>query len=288
MTKNALVLGGRTGMLGQALVRVLQENDWHVHTLGREDGDILNPTFLEETVCKHSPSHIFNAIAWTNVDKAEEQENLACTLNRALPTSLAQLVKGSTTRLIHYSTDFVFSGNTDTYYTEEQTTDPLSVYGRSKLAGEKGIIDMAPDNSCILRTAWLFGPGRKNFITTILDACHKKDHLTVVHDQIGSPTYTLDLAQWSMLAAEQHLTGVFHAVNGGQASWCELACEAISLAGAPCRLEPITSAEWPQAATRPAFSVLNTKKLTTALGITPRPWLQALRDYIFSEYLNTQ
>ena len=286
MKGKALVLGGRTGLLGQALRRVLTGHQWEVATLGREDGDLLNPDFLESAVNAAAPDLIFNTVAWTQVDAAEDESAAAMQINRALPAHLARLVKGTARHLVHYSTDFVFSGNRRHAYTEEDPTDPSCVYGSTKLAGERAVLETAPANACVLRTAWLFGPGRRNFISAILDACHKRDTITVVHDQIGSPTYSMDLALWSMLLAEKKATGVFHAVNGGRASWCELACEAVSLAEAPCRVDPISSAQWPQKAQRPGFSVLNTARLTATIGLTPRPWPQALRDYLFTEYLN--
>ncbi len=286
MEKRALIFGGRTGLLGQALTRTLLAHQWNISCVGRKDGDILDANFIEKSIQKFRPTHVFNAIAWTNVDLAESEERDAYVLNRALPACLAQVVKPSSIHLIHYSTDFVFSGNKKNCYVEDDSPDPISVYGLSKLAGEQAILSLAPENSCILRTAWLFGPGRSNFVSKILDACHEKDHISVVHDQIGSPTYSMDLAFWSMHVAEKKLTGVYHAVNEGRASWCDLACEAQSLTEAPCRINPISSDEWPQKAKRPAFSTLNNTKLAEAIGITPRPWPQALRDYIFSEYLN--
>ncbi len=286
MKKKALVFGGRTGLLGQALMRTLMSHGWHVEALGRSDGDLLDINFIERTLDRFCPNYIFNTTAWTQVDNAEDNERNAFVWNRALPASLAQIVKSRSLHLIHYSTDFVFPGTHSQCYTEESSTSPSSVYGRTKLAGEQAIMEIAPEYCCVLRTAWLFGPGRKNFISSILDACYANEEISVVHDQIGSPTYSMDLASWSMLAAEKNLTGIFHAVNSGRASWCELACEAISIAEAPCRVNPISSSEWEQKATRPAFSVLDTSKLSEALNINPRPWPQALRDYIFSEYLN--
>jgi dTDP-4-dehydrorhamnose reductase len=136
-----------------------------------------------------------------------------------------------------------------------------------------------------MRTAWLFGPGRKNFVSTILNACRKRDSIDVVHDQVGSPTYTRDLAQWSLKLAELEAGGIFHAVNGGQASWCDLACEAINLAEAQCRVQPISSAQWPQKAKRPHFSVLDASRLAQVTGAAPRPWPLALREYLYREYL---
>lgn len=285
MTSIALVLGGQTGLVGQALVHALTKQGQTVHTLGRENGDILNHDFLRAQLDRIKPDVVYNTVGFTQVDKAEECKAEALLLNRTLPDTLGRLVKNTSTHLVHYSTDFVFAGTKSSPYVETDPTRPMSVYGMTKLEGEQALEQLALGNCCIIRTAWLFGPGRKNFITTIIDACNKKDTISVVHDQTGSPTYTPDLAQWSILLAQKKATGIFHAVNGGRASWCELACEAVGLSERHCRVEAISAAQWPQAATRPAFSVLNTDKLAETIGIRPRPWPQALRDYIYSAHL---
>ena len=282
----ALVLGGATGLLGQALTQVLKAREWEVATLGRENGDLQDMTFLQSAIAQSQADVVFNTVAWTAVDDAEDHKDEACQLNRALPATIARCVKAQNAGFfVQFSTDFIFSGSGDTPWTEEDKPQPASVYARTKLEGEKIVQEILPERSCIVRTAWLFGPGRKNFVDTILAACKRRDSINVVHDQTGSPTYTLDLAHWSAALAEKRATGIWHAVNGGQASWCELACEAVSLAGASCRVVPIDSAEWPQKARRPVFSVLDNSKLGAFLGKPPRPWPQALRDYIFSEYL---
>lgn len=287
MASIALVLGGRTGLVGQALVRTLTKQGQTVHSLGREDGDMLDHDFLSAQLDRIQPDVVYNTVGFTQVDKAEECKTEAMLLNRTLPNTLGRLIKNTSTHLVHYSTDFVFAGTKSTPYVETDPTKPMSVYGASKLEGEKALEQLELDNCCILRTAWLFGPGRGNFITAILEACRKKDTISVIHDHIGCPTYSLDLAHWSMLLAEKKATGIFHAVNGGRASWCELACEAVTLSERNCRVEAIAAAQWPQAAARPAFSVLNTDKLSEAIGIKPRPWPQALRDYIYTEYLKS-
>lgn len=281
----ALVLGGATGLLGQALVQVLKVRHWDIETLGRQDGDLFNLDFLEQRLKKADADVIFNTIAYTQVDAAEDHPEEALQMNRILPDALARLVKSlSHGFLVHYSTDFVFAGERQKPWTETDIAKPASVYGRTKLSGEKAVQDVLPDSSAVIRTAWLFGPGRKNFVSTILEACQKRDRINVVHDQIGSPTYTIDLAEWSLQIAMQKAAGLWHAVNGGHASWCELAAEAIALTEGPCKLEPITSKEWPQKVVRPNYSVLDTEKLSALLGKKPRPWPQALRDYLFAYY----
>ncbi|MBQ9406229.1 MAG: dTDP-4-dehydrorhamnose reductase [Desulfovibrio sp.] len=284
----ALILGGDTGLLGQALTMVLDKSNWNVETLGRRNGNLLDPQFLQASLEKISPDVVFNAVAWTAVDDAEDHPEEAGILNRTLPHSLARILSKSKTFLVHISTDFVFSGAGYTPHKEEDEPQPTSVYGRTKLEGEKAVLALIPERSCIVRTAWLFGPGRKNFVDTIISACKHRDTIKVVHDQTGSPTYTLDLAHWCRVIAEKRASGIWHAVNSGQASWCELACEAVSLAGASCRVEPIATSEWPQKAKRPVFSVLDNGKLAALIGKPPRPWTQALREYIFSTYLPAQ
>ena len=283
----ALVLGGATGMLGQALVCAARANGWNVCTLGREDGPVTDPAFLENALSRLNPDYIFNGIAYTAVDQAESEKEKACALNRAFPALLGGMTRGSRAHLIHYSTDFVFNGKKRTPYVEEDPTDPLNVYGASKLAGEQALTALDMPNCCVVRTAWLFGPGRRNFVSVMLDLARRentKAAITVVHDQVGSPTYTGDLAAISMALAVKRASGIILAVNAGQASWCELASEAIELLKPDVRVHPIPSEQWPQKAKRPAYSVLSTARLTALTGISPRPWPQALRDYIFGMY----
>lgn len=142
-------------------------------------------------------------------------------------------------------------------------------------------------NCCVVRTAWLFGPGRRNFVSVMLDMARDEDTkrtITVVHDQVGSPTYTVDLAAMSLALAVKRASGIVHAVNTGQASWCELASEAVGLVKPDARIQPISSGQWPQKARRPSYSVLSTARLTELTGMVPRPWPQALRDYVFGMY----
>lgn len=284
----ALVLGGNGGLLGQALVKVLQAHGWEVHATSRKDFDHLDSDRLENAIYQAAPQVVFNTIAYTQVDNAEEEPEKALEVNRSLPASLGRLSVSSGFKLIHYSTDFVFNGQKTKPYLTTDPTDPQCVYGRSKLEGEQALAALALENCCIVRTAWLFGPGRKNFITTILRLCEERKEVKVVFDQIGSPTYTVDLAHYSLKLAEKALSGeasgIYHLVNSGQASWCELASEAVRLAQCECRVLPILSADFPQKAVRPAYSVLDPSRFTELTGITPRPWLKALGDYLYSDF----
>jgi len=279
----ALVLGGKTGLLGQALTTVLTDENWTVFTPGREDLNLFDPEEIASFVDQNEISHIFNTVAYTKVDQAEDERNLAYELNKKLPTLLGNIARERDIYLIHYSTDFVFDGQKNTPYTTKDKTNPLSVYGQSKLEGEKSLLDNSWNKLIIIRTAWLFGPGKSNFVAKILDLAQNRETLDVVHDQVGSPTYTLDLAKYSLKLIKNAGHGLYHLTNSGQASWCELASEAIKCAGLHCRVNPITSSEYPQKAVRPPYSVLDCSKFTEITGIKPRSWIQALRDYIFRD-----
>lgn len=276
-----LILGGLTGMLGQALFREAQARGWQTHALGSHDGSILDYEFMEKRIADIAPDYIFNALAYTAVDEAELRPEQAMALNRFFPSMLGKIVSGSTAHLIHYSTDYVFSGKKGSPYTEDDSPMPLNVYGASKLAGENLLLGMGLGNCCIIRTAWLYGPGKRNFISAILEKAASSAQLTVVHDQVGSPTYTVDLAQISLTLAALRYNGLLHVANSGHASWNELASEAVAQSNYSTVVQPITSSEWPQRAKRPAYSVLATSRLTRVADIHPRPWRQALRDYLY-------
>lgn len=277
----ALILGGR-GLLGQALEAELTLRGYEVRKLEREDLPLHDPEVLSRHVQDEEASVIFNTVAWTQVDAAEEHPDEAMLVNRGLPDLLGRIVRDKPMHLVHFSTDFVFDGTKGASYTEDDPTGPQCVYGRTKLAGEQALLKLNLPNCTIVRTAWLFGPGKKNFVSTMLTLSETRDRLTVVHDQVGSPTYTPDLAAGAVNLAECRASGVFHVVNSGKASWCELAAEAVRLANRPTVVSAISSDEWPQAAKRPAWSVLDTAKYTAVTGKTLRPWVQALREYIFS------
>jgi len=279
-TRRAIVLGGINGLLGRPLTAALERAGFSVWPAGRSAFDPCDPAAVDKAIATFRPSHLFNTVAYTAVDKAEDEPDAAYRLNRDLPALLAKACHRAGVRLVHYSTDFVFDGAKNAPYREDDATHPESVYGASKLAGEEAILEAGLSDSQILRTAWLFGPGKKNFVTTILGLAKGRPEITVVADQIGSPTFTLDLAAWSAAVAVTPANGIIHAVGGGQASWCELAEAAVIAANLPCRVRPIPSGAYPQKAKRPSYSVLDTGKLARAIGRTPRPWREAVRDYV--------
>lgn len=284
--KKAIILGGKTGLLGQTLTEKLQSQKITTIPLSRNDFDPLNEESLTALLEREEPDLIFNTIAYTMVDQAEDEENNAHRLNTTFPATLGRLAKKHSCKLIHFSTDFVFDGKNDSPYTEIDTTNPQSIYGSTKLAGEEQLLELDYDNILIIRTAWLFGPYKTNFVHKILNFARERESLTIVHDQSGSPTYTPDLAEYTIELLKKEATGIYNVVNSGKASWCELATEAINCSAINCRVDPVPTSAYPTKAMRPPYSVLDTSKLTELTGITPRPWVQALRDYIYNDLKN--
>lgn len=285
--KTAMVLGGNGGLLGRELVKVLEKAGWSVVATGRGDFDHLSVQSLSEAIARANPNLIINTIAYTQVDLAEDEPEQAAVVNSRLPATLGRIVKNTAIKLVHYSTDFVFDGLKKQPYLHDDMTAPKSVYGKTKLAGEQALLSLELDNCCIVRTAWLFGHGKKNFVSTILGLAANRKELSIVADQIGSPTYTVDLAMYSLKLIDKLMIGeacgVYHLANSGQASWCELATEAVRLVQSPCKIRPIKSEEYPQKAPRPAYSVLSLSRFTALTGVTPRPWLTALTDFLHIE-----
>lgn len=283
-------------MLGMALVRVLEEAGIAVQATGRPGtGCVLSSdsTDIVHELCdmlqEAEADVVFNTWAYTQVDDAQDHPEAAHFVNATLAALPGEAIgrQKKQPHLVHYSTDFVFDCAAGRPCTEQDRPAPASVYGTSKLAGEELLLKQLSDKGLhslqIIRTAWLFGPGKKNFVRTMLDLCTRQKELRVVDDQTGSPTYTPDLAAYSLALVRHGSSGVFHIVNSGSATWCELAREAVAQTAASCIVRGIASHEYPQKAKRPAFSVLDTTKFTTATGITPRHWTEAVCDYVHTQ-----
>lgn len=288
MNRRVAVLGGRTGLLGVPLTKAFESGGFEARPVGRADFDVCDPAAMGAFLDEYRPDWLVNAVAYTAVDKAEDEPQEAARLNKALPATLGRLCADRGVGLFHYSTDFVFDGKKNTPYTEDDEVAPLCAYGQSKLDGEKALRALNLPRLIIARVAWLFGPGKKNFVHTILNLARQRPELKVVHDQIGSPSYTLDLAAYSVALVKAGAPGLYHLADAGRASWCELASEAVSAAGLECQVLPITSAEYPLKAARPAYSVLDTGKFARVTGVSPRPWVQALREYVYSLELEVE
>ncbi|QGY40963.1 dTDP-4-dehydrorhamnose reductase [Pseudodesulfovibrio cashew] len=281
--KTIAVLGGKTGLLGQALVKALTAAKAKPKPLSSKDCDIVDPGSVERVLNKIDPDVLINAAAYTQVDLAEEQEEVAFALNATAPPLLAAAAARRGIPFLHYSTDFVFSGNRTTPYTVYDNPGAFSVYGISKAEGEKNLIALGYDGTLIIRTSWLFGPDKMNFVKKIITLATERNTLKVVDDQTGSPSYTPDVAANSIKLLEKDATGIFHLANSGTATWFDLASEAVRLAGLPCTVEPIPTSGYPTPAVRPAYSVLDLTRFIQTTGETPRHWKDALKEYINQE-----
>lgn len=274
-----ILVSGSKGMLGTDLVRVLEP----AHTVIGVDLDELDITdrdAVEDRLASLAPDVLINAAAYTDVDKSEEQKDLALRVNADGAANLALGCRAAQARMIHVSTDYVFDGREQRPYSEEDRPNPLGAYGRSKWEGEKRIKEILPE-VCLVRTAWLYGKAGKNFVKAILAQAEKTSRLRVVDDQRGSPTYTLDLALALRGAAEKGLQGTYHVTNQGACSWLEFAEKILELAGKKgVEVDPITTEELGRPAPRPANSVLDCGRFEKATGMKLRRWEVALKDYL--------
>ena len=284
-TKPRILLTGSNGQVGRALQQTLaqlgQVMAFDHHALDLADRDAICKTVRE---CR--PELIINAAAYTAVDRAETEADLAMAVNGVAPGVLAEEAKRLGARLVHYSTDYVFDGSKPTPYTEADTPNPLNVYGKTKLAGEEAIRATGAAHH-ILRTSWVYAAEGANFLNTILRLANERPELRIVDDQTGAPTWARAIADLTaqILAAglrgEDPRHGLYHLTATGAVTWFGFAqailAEVQKIPGrAVPRLIPITTAEYPLPARRPANSRLDTSRLTETFGIRPAPWQEML------------
>jgi dTDP-4-dehydrorhamnose reductase len=242
--------------------------------------DITDATAVREAVLSLRPRTIFNLAAWTNVDAAEARPDDARRLNAEAPQILAQAAAEVGAMIVHISTDFIFDGANPGLYVEDDPPSPASVYGRTKAEGEALVRAAAPDRHLVVRTAWLYGAGGRNFVLAILGAARKGGPLKVVADQAGCPTWTEDLAEALLALVEKDARGTFHACGAGEATRWEQAVEIVRAVGLSVEIEKVTTTPQPGIAPRPAHAVLATDKLTRATGYRFPPWAESVRAYV--------
>lgn len=264
------VVLGASGQLGSELRRILPDGAVFADESRIDFTDIDR---LDAAIREMKPSLLINAAAYTAVDKAESERELAFKVNCTAPRCLAELATEMKFKFIHVSTDYVFNGQSAAPYEEFQDTDPLNVYGESKAEGENAVMEACPD-SLIVRTSWVYSASGKNFIKTVLRMAADKKGMNVVNDQIGSPTWAADLAKILILGKE--LKGIFHYTNEGVASWYDVACAVKYLRKLDFPLLPIQSDDYPTPARRPRMSLLNKAKIKNSLGIQIPHWMESL------------
>jgi dTDP-4-dehydrorhamnose reductase len=256
-----LLVTGAKGMLGQAVVAEATARGHDVDARGRDALDITDLDAVRATLAERRPDVVLNCAAWTDVDGAETEEEAARAINAVGPGHLATAAEAAGAFLVHVSTDYVFDGSSKRgeAWVESDPVAPLGAYGRTKLEGEQRIA-AAGDGHAIVRTAWLFGPGGRNFVDTMRRLGAERDELQVVADQVGCPTYTGHLAEALLEIAERRAAGIHHAAGGGACSWFDLALATFDATGTRVRVTPVTTDAFPRPAARPAWSVLGSER----------------------------
>jgi dTDP-4-dehydrorhamnose reductase len=266
-------------MLGHDLLTEL-ESRHEVTGMDIDKIDIVSAVQCREAVDENSPDIVINAAAYTNVDGCEKAKDECFAVNAEAVKNIAEACRGKNICIVHFSTDYVFDGNGTEPYKEDHPCKPINTYGASKLTGELYLQDLAK-KYILIRTAWLYGKNGKNFVQTIMEKARTIGRLEVVDDQIGSPTYTKDLASAVSLLIDIKATGVFHITNRGSCNWYQFAVKILQESGITgVDVTPIKSDKLVRDASRPVYSVLSTQKFIQTTGKTMQPWQLALQDYL--------
>ena len=273
-----ILITGSNGMLGNDLIEVLKDNHELILTTSKSL-DITDKNHVIDFICENKPDIVINSAAYTNVDGCEENQETACMINGEGVKNLALGCSKINCPLVHISTDYVFKGESTVPWIEDDETGPISIYGKSKLKGEEAILEIL-DKFFIIRTAWLYGINGGNFPKTMLELAKNHSEITVVYDEVGTPTYTLDLAEAISQLIETDYYGIYHITNSGSCSWCEFAKYIFEVAEKDVKVIPVTASEFARPAPRPHYSVLENKKWVDN-GFKPlRNYKEAVKEYI--------
>lgn len=276
--KQKILVTGANGQLGKEL-RQLAENypGYEFVFLGREDLPIHHFEMLRHYFGLYHPAFLINCAAYTAVDRAESEKDIAFQVNGEAVGVMAAVCKQFATKLIHISTDYVFDGKASQPYKESDAVNPQSVYGTSKLEGERQALLYNPE-TLIIRTSWVYSEYGKNFVKTMLKLMAEKDVIQVVNDQFGSPTYAADLATviLHIIGSYKWEPGIYHYSNEGVISWFDFATEIAKYTGRNCKVNPIPTSAYPTPAKRPGWSVLDHQKIMEVYEIAARPWKESL------------
>lgn len=273
-----ILITGSNGMLGHDLIEVLKDNHELILTTSKTL-DITDKNHVVEFICENRPDIVINSAAYTNVDGCEENKETAYNINGEGVRNLALGCSKVDCPLVHISTDYVFNGENTRPWVEDDEIGPISVYGKSKLKGEEAILEIL-DKFFIIRTAWLYGINGGNFPKTMLELAKNHSEITVVYDEVGTPTYTPDLAKAISQLIETNYYGIYHITNSGSCSWCEFARYIFEIADKDVKVIPVTASEFARPAPRPHYSVLENKKWIEN-GFEPlRSYKDAIKEYI--------
>lgn len=274
-----IVVTGAKGQLGTDLVHLLADRGYEVYGYGREELDITNFDQVKQVIAEVRPDVVIHAAAYTKVDLAESEPDKAFLINAYGTRNVAVSSEAVEAKLVYISTDYVFDGTANVPYNEFAPTNPISVYGKSKLAGEQFVRDLH-SKFFIMRTSWVYGKNGNNFVNTMLKLAEERDELIVVHDQVGCPTYTVDLANCILELIQTEKYGIYHVSNSGYCSWYEFAKAIFEEARIEVKVNPCTTEDFPRPAPRPAYSVFEHMALKLNGFSEMREWREALKEFI--------
>jgi dTDP-4-dehydrorhamnose reductase len=274
-----ILITGAKGQLAREFQTALENYDYTVVALDKESLDISDLNVVTEAFSKYNPDIILNCAAYNFVDKAEKDFDTAYKVNAAGVRNLAFVCKKNNALLVHYSTDYIFNGTKEDFYTEEDEPDPISNYGKSKLLGEE-LLKEETNKFLLFRVSWVFGEGKQNFLYKLSELAKKNMVLKIVCDQISVPTFTKDIVTLTMLAIEKGLRGVYHLTNSGYASRYEVARYFIERLGRDNLILPVNSDYFPSPAKRPYFSAMSNLKLSKNLDVNIPDWKMGIDRYI--------
>jgi len=283
-----ILVTGKSGQLGRSIQKLVNtdtkignnQSSNEFIFVGREELDLSNNSSIINYFDNHDKFDIvINSAAYTTVDKAEDEQELANQVNHLAVKQLAEIVKAQKAKLIHISTDYVFDGESDKAYVETDETSPINAYGKTKLAGEQALKEIMPTDAIIIRTSWVYSEYGNNFVSTMLRLGKERDELNVVSDQIGSPTYATDLAgaileiiKSKEFREENQTTQFYHYSNEGEISWYEFTKEIFKIAKIDCKVIPITTRQYPTPAKRPRNTVMQNNKIARTFGMKIVDW----------------
>lgn len=274
-----ILITGAKGQLGYDLMRCFENSGHEIIGVDVEEMDITDAASVESVMFHEKPDAVIHCAAYTQVDRAEDEPDLCEKINADGTRNIAEACRACGIKMMYISTDYVFDGGRNISWNTEDTCDPVNVYGRTKYLGELAVQELL-ERYFIVRTSWVFGINGRNFIRTMLELSKNRDALTVVDDQIGSPTYTYDLARLLAGMVDTDLYGIYHATNEGFCSWYELACEVFRQAGVSISVTPVGSDKYPTKAARPQNSRMSKAKLEAAGFVRLPHWKDAVGRYL--------
>jgi dTDP-4-dehydrorhamnose reductase len=282
MSIPSILITGSTGQLGSSFRQAEHLfPGYDFRYASREDLPLDDVQKMRGVFTSVQPRYCINCAAYTTVDKAEAEKELAFKINEEAAGNIAKLCKEHHCRLIHISTDYVFNGTSAVPYREDDDINPLNVYGASKAGGERSALQYCPD-TIIIRTSWVFSEHGKNFVKTMISLMRSREEINVVNDQTGAPTYAPDLASAIMqiISDDRWLPGIYHYSNAGKTTWFGFAEAIKQMISSNCKINPIPSSAYPTPAQRPQYSLLNTDKIVSTYGLQIRDWKESLQECV--------